>query len=174
MTHFTIQGTSDVHSMKELGLNILGNNFRKRSVFFYALYLVIIAFCVYCKFFFLAAACILILALYPIRFFHAARKICRLNLRRAEEANCVVYEYHYEFNDDSFHYHSATSGRTGDFRYSDLIRVVDTQSSLYLLTKADQLFPITKSDASADQLSALAAFLQGKGVKVPSMLVQKS
>lgn len=173
MTHFIIKGTADIHSLKELGLNILGNRFRKKAPVFYGLLLVLLIILIAGGYRLYTALYLLLVAFYTLRIFTSARRAYRINVQRAEETGRVTYEYEFTFNDDSFHYYVPTSGNSGDFKYADLTRLFETKTCLFLISKADQLFPIAKSDIPEGLLPDFAAFLREKGVKVPNKLVQK-
>lgn len=173
MTHFTIQGTNDVHNMKQLGFNILGSKFRKRYRILITLILcgfileLLLHQITYALFF------VLFFIGYIIGLFAARRRCYQMNLRRAEELGRMTHDYVFHFEEDHLRYEFVPSISSGELSYSSIVKLIESEACLFLFTKSDLILTINKSDIPAGQLPALAAFLKEKGVKVPSKLVQK-
>ncbi len=173
MTHFTIHGTADVHSLQEFNFYCFGGGVFKQSAVRFGAGIVFICLSSYL----LTMDLLFLLSIYVV-FSHIAlhfrnKQFYRINLRRAEELNEVTFEQEFIFEDNTFRHLNLTSGADRTIQYESIAQCIESKNCLFFITKSDLIFQINKSDIPAGQLPALAAFLKEKGVKVPSKLVQK-
>lgn len=174
MTHFTIKGTCDVRSLQEFNFHLFGGGAFKRSTTAFGAGIVFVCLLSYL----LEMNLLFLLAVFVffslIALYFSKKRFYRVNLQRAEELNAVTFEQEYIFEDNAFRHLNLNSGAERTIQYKNVVQCVESKNCLFFITKSDMLFLINKSDISADQLPALAAFLRGKGIKVPAKLLPKS
>ena len=173
MTHFTIHGTADVHSLQEFNFHLFGGGAFKRSTIAFGagiVFVCLLSYLLEMNLLFLLAIFIIfsLIALY-----FSKKRFYRVNLQRAEELNAVTFEQEYIFEDNAFRHLNLASGTERTIQYKNILQCIESKNCLFFITKSDLIFQINKSDIPAGQLPALAAFLKEKGIKVPSKLVQK-